>query len=108
MMCEPSELSEVAGLIARSLISNSSRVAFSFVSHLVLRPRAEPHGVPDVFVDQHVEDCCCVFGVGSLSWYRCIVESCNSEVVGNRIFYNMKLNENGQLLSHACRQRSIM
>jgi hypothetical protein len=67
MMSESSELSKVVGSIASSLISDSGRGAFSFVSHLAFRQSAEPYGNnPYVFVDQHVEERCCVSGVGAV------------------------------------------
>jgi hypothetical protein len=67
MMSESSELSKVVGSIASILISNYGRGALSFMSHLALRPSAEPYGNdPYVFVDQHVKERCCVSGVGAV------------------------------------------
>ena len=104
-MCESSELSKVVGQLANCLWFLVLREAICFeslveLSHSGLRPSANPHGNQYVFVDQHVEECCRIFSVGSLSWYGCIVEWYNVEGVGKSI-YNMKLNENGQLQSHA-------
>lgn len=72
------ELSKVVRSIASSLLSDSGHGAFDFMSPLAFRPSAKPHSK---LVDQHVEEYCSVFSVGSTSWFVCVVESCNVEVV---------------------------
>jgi len=82
MMSKSSELSKTVGQIASSLVCTSGCGAFSFICHLALRPSAEPHGNnPYVLVDQHVEEHCCVFDIGLLSWSGCMVRLDGAVVV---------------------------